>query len=85
VLFLTGANDPRVDPYNSRKMVARLQAASSSKAPLLLRTSGDTGHGMGTPLSEEIVEDVDVFGFLFHELGVRVKPVARTEGQKPAP
>ena len=28
-LFLTGANDPRVDPMQSRKMTARLQAAQS--------------------------------------------------------
>jgi prolyl oligopeptidase len=28
VLFSTGAQDPRVDPYQSRKMLARLQAAS---------------------------------------------------------
>src|SRR6185503_12219461 len=42
VLFLTGANDPRVDPMQSRKMVARLQAAG---APLvLLRTSAASGH-----------------------------------------
>ena len=30
VLFLTGANDGRVDPMNSRKMTARLQAATHS-------------------------------------------------------
>ena len=30
VLFLTGANDPRVDPMQSRKMTARLQAATAS-------------------------------------------------------
>jgi prolyl oligopeptidase len=70
VLFLTGANDPRVDPYNSRKMTARLQAATASKNPVLLRTSGDTGHGVGTPLLADIDENTDVFGFLFHELGV---------------
>ena len=29
VLFLTGDNDGRVDPANSRKMTARLQAATS--------------------------------------------------------
>ena len=32
VLFLTGDNDPRVDPLNSRKMTARLQA-SGTQAP----------------------------------------------------
>jgi prolyl oligopeptidase len=69
VLFLTGANDPRVDPYHSRKMTARLQAATSSGHPVLLRTSGDTGH-IGSPLSVEIEEDADVYAFLFHELGV---------------
>ena len=50
ILFLTGANDPRVDPYNSRKMTARLQAAvaglpSGASRSVLLRTSHDTGHG----------------------------------------
>jgi len=32
VLFLTGANDPRVDPMQSRKMTARLQAAGGPAA-----------------------------------------------------
>lgn len=70
VLFLTGANDPRVDPYHSRKMTARLQAATTSGHPVLLRTSGDTGHGIGSPLSSEIEENADVYAFLFHELEV---------------
>jgi prolyl oligopeptidase len=70
VLFLTGANDPRVDPYHSRKMTARLQAATTSGRPVLLRTSGDTGHGIGSPLSSEIEENADVYAFLFHELEV---------------
>ncbi len=69
VLFMTGANDPRVDPYHSRKMTARLQAASPSSL-VLLRTSGDTGHGMGTPLSAQIEEEVDQYSFLFAELGM---------------
>jgi prolyl oligopeptidase len=69
-LFLTGANDPRVDPMQSRKMTARLQAATISQRPILLRTSGDTGHGRSTPLSARIDEWTDIYGFLFHELGV---------------
>jgi prolyl oligopeptidase len=60
-LFLTGANDPRVDPMHSRKMVARLQAVGSEA---WLRTSSSTGHGIGTPLSESIAEAVDVHAFL---------------------
>jgi len=31
VLLITGANDPRVDPWELFKMAARLQAATSSK------------------------------------------------------
>ena len=74
VLFLTGANDPRVDPMHSRKMTARLQAATSSGRPILLRTSSTTGHGLATPLSEQIEESVDYYAFLFHELGMKYRP-----------
>ena len=77
VLFMTGANDPRVDPYHSRKMVARLQAATSSDRPILLRASSDTGHGMGTPLAAEIEETTDLLSFLLHEVGATV-PAARS-------
>jgi len=70
VLFVTGANDPRVDPYNSRKMTARLQRATTSGYPVLLRASADTGHGIGTPLDEEIEETTDAFAFVWHELGM---------------
>jgi prolyl oligopeptidase len=69
VLFLTGDNDPRVDPANSRKMTARLQAAGTRRR-VLLRTSSSSGHGIGTALSEQIAEDADVFAFLFDQLGV---------------
>ncbi len=69
-LFLTGANDPRVEPWHSRKMTARLQAAQASDAPILLRTSDTSGHGMGTALSEEIEEWSDVLAFLYAQLGV---------------
>jgi len=60
VLFLTGKNDPRVDPWQSRKMVARLQAATSCGAPVLLRTSAHSGHGIGSPLSERAAQEADV-------------------------
>jgi prolyl oligopeptidase len=70
VLFLTGKHDPRVDPSHSRKMTARLQA-SGTKRPILLRTSADTGHGMGTSLSRKIEEDTDALAFLFEELAIK--------------
>ncbi|CAG0980752.1 prolyl oligopeptidase [Phycisphaerales bacterium] len=68
VLFLTGANDPRVDPMQSRKMTARLQAVG---ATALLRTSAGSGHGMGTALSERVEQAVDANAFLFDQLGIR--------------
>lgn len=69
-IFFTGANDPRVDPMQSRKMTARLQAASASGVPILLRTSAHSGHGGDTGLSQRIEETVDANAFLFHHLGV---------------
>jgi prolyl oligopeptidase len=71
VFFLAGETDGRVNPANSRKMTARLQAATGSGRPILLRLSGDSGHGMGTALSERIAQEAEVFAFLFEELGVR--------------
>jgi prolyl oligopeptidase len=58
---------------HSRKMTARLQAASSSGRPILLRTSYSSGHGMGTALSEKIEQYADGLAFMLDELGVRPK------------
>jgi len=71
VFFLAGENDGRVNPSNSRKMAARLQAATGSGQPILLRLSSDSGHGMGTALNERIAQEADVFAFLFDQLGVK--------------
>jgi prolyl oligopeptidase len=81
-LFLTGANDPRVDPMQSRKFVAALQAANKAKTPILLRTNAKAGHGLDMALSERIEENVDVYAFLFSELGVKVKGVPAKAGKK---
>jgi prolyl oligopeptidase len=72
-LFLTGANDPRVNPMHSRKMTARLQAATSSGRPVLLRTSSNSGH-INASLDERIESTADIYAFFLHELGVPVKP-----------
>ncbi len=70
ILFLTGENDHRVNPMQSRKMTARLQAANSSEHPILLRTTASAGHGIGTALDERIEQQADVFSFLFDQLGI---------------
>jgi len=82
VMLRTGEHDNRVDPANSRKMAARLQAATSSGRPVLLWTSPSAGHGFGTPLDEWIAGQVDVFAFLFDELGVQYRPAS---GGRPVP
>ncbi|MEY2411105.1 MAG: prolyl oligopeptidase [Verrucomicrobiota bacterium] len=73
VLLTTGENDGRVNPYNSKKMAARLQAATTSDRPILLRTSASTGHGIGSSLRERVAEEADVFAFLFDQLGVDIE------------
>jgi prolyl oligopeptidase len=70
VLLTAGENDGRVDPAQSRKMAARLQAATSSKAPILLRMDLGAGHGIGSGLSKRIAETADTYAFLFQELGM---------------
>ena len=71
ILMPTGENDHRVNPMQSRKMTARLQAADSSGHPILLRTTSNAGHGIGTALDEQIEEQADVFSFLFDQLGIQ--------------
>ena len=73
ILMMTGANDGRVAPYHSRKMVARLDQANKSSNPILLRTSTSAGHGIGTALSERIKQQADIYSFLFAQLGMTRK------------
>jgi len=70
VFFLAGEHDGRVNPAHSRKMTARLQAATGSEHPVILRLSAASGHGMGTSLTERIAQKADVLAFLFDQLGM---------------
>ncbi len=67
-LIYTADSDSRVDPMHARKMVARLQAATSSKAPILLRYEIAAGHGSGKPLYKIVDEWADIWGFIFAQL-----------------
>ena len=75
-LLLTGVNDPRVEPSNSFKFAARLQA-SGTREPVLLRTSMTTGH-IGTPLNARNEQYADIYAFLFSQLGMTYRPTAPT-------
>ena len=73
ILMMTGANDGRVAPYHSRKMIARLDQANKSSNPILLRTTSSAGHGIGTALTERIKQLADEYAFLFVQLGMSAK------------
>jgi prolyl oligopeptidase len=69
VLLTTGANDPRVAPWQAAKMTARLQAATNSNKPVLLRVDYDAGHGLGSTKSQRDVELADEVSFLLWQFG----------------
>jgi prolyl oligopeptidase len=70
VLGITGANDPRVPSWIVAEMIARLQAASTSGRPILLRVDFDEGHGLGSsrPQRERLM--ADQFSFILWQSGV---------------
>jgi prolyl oligopeptidase len=69
ILLTAGINDPRVDPSQPAKMTARLQAATSSKKPILLRVDYDAGHGMGSTRAQHDLEFADEMSFLLWQDG----------------
>ena len=69
VMVVTGINDPRVAPWEPAKMAARLQAATSSGKPVLLRVDYEAGHGMGSTKSQTQLLLADKWSFLFWQLG----------------
>lgn len=70
VLIATAESDTRVDPLHARKMAARLQRATSSGHPVLLRLESRAGHGAGKPLAKLLDELTDTWTFIWHELGL---------------
>lgn len=69
LLLTHGVNDPRVEPWMTTKMGARVQAASTSGKPVLLRLDWDAGHGIGNTKRQQMEERGDVYAFLLWQLG----------------
>jgi prolyl oligopeptidase len=69
VLLTTGMNDPRVDPWQAGKMAARLQAATASGKPVLLRVEWHAGHGAGSTRQQREEELADIYSFLLWQFG----------------
>jgi len=70
-LIMTSESDTRVDPMHAFKMTARLQSATSTDDPILLRFETKAGHGVGTPLSKVIEEYTDIWSFVYWQLGLK--------------
>lgn len=64
----TGVNDPRVPPWQAMKMAARLQAATASDKPVILRVDFEGGHGMGSTRAQMDEELADQLAFLLWQL-----------------
>ncbi len=72
IFMYTGATDGRVNPAHSRKMIARLQAATESGRPIYLSINSHAGHGIGSALSIRVNQAADVYSFLFDQLGMKL-------------
>jgi prolyl oligopeptidase len=72
-MMTTGLNDPRVAPWQVAKMEARVQAASTSGKPVLLRVDEHAGHGIGNSLDDQYAAIADVFGFVLWQEGAEAK------------
>jgi len=76
-LLTTGINDPRVPAWESMKMAARLQAASASGKPVLLRIQYDGGHGIGATKKQRQELAADRWSFMLWQFGdPRFQPVS---------
>jgi prolyl oligopeptidase len=69
VLIVQGMNDPRVDAWHAGKAAARLQVATSSKKPILLRLDMQAGHGMGSTATQRNAMSADIYSFLLWQMG----------------
>jgi prolyl oligopeptidase len=70
VMLTHGMNDPRVAPWQSAKMAARLQVATASGKPVLLRLEYESGHGIGSTKTQQIRERADWLVFAMWQFGV---------------
>ena len=69
VMLVHGINDSRVDVWHSAKTAARLQAATSSGKPVLLRLDAEAGHGIDSTTTQRIAEYADIYSFLLWQMG----------------
>jgi prolyl oligopeptidase len=69
VMALHGVQDPRVVVWNSTKFTSRVNEASSSDLPVLLRLDYEAGHGFGSTQSQSNAERADLISFMLWQFG----------------
>jgi prolyl oligopeptidase len=74
VLLTVGLHDPRVAAWQPAKMAARLQAATGSDRPVLLRVEEHGGHGIGATRTQEQQELADELAFLLAAVSTGARP-----------
>ena len=73
ILVTTADHDDRVVPAHSFKYAATLQNSNIGNKPHLIRIESNAGHGAGKPLEKTIEETVDIYSFIFFNMGVEAK------------
>jgi len=81
-MILTGDHDDRVVPAHSFKFAAELQAKQFGNNPRLIRIDVNAGHGAGKPVSMQIQEWADIYGFTLFNMGYETLPSAQKENTK---
>jgi prolyl oligopeptidase len=70
MMIIHGITDPRCEPWQSTKFAARVQAASASNKPVLLRIDYEAGHGVGSTKMQRFQERADIFTFMMWQFGM---------------
>ena len=71
-MIVSGDADQNCNALHARKMIARLQAATSSSSPILLDYSQLRGHSAVLPLTVRIDALTDRLAFIIQQIGLRV-------------
>ena len=72
-LVTTADHDDRVVPAHSFKFAATLQECHAGTDPVLIRIDSKAGHGGGKPLSKQLEEQADIYGFIMYHVGMKMK------------
>ena len=70
VMLVHGANDIRVDVWQSAKFAAQLAAATNQARPILMRLDYESGHGQGSTRAQLQERTADIYTFMLWQFGV---------------